>query len=81
VAIKNRQSRDTGNIRHTRHMDKYKQNKKHNKTQKIKKMSNSVLMKKMQVTPDASKMGKQFLLLIKHQKTTCEPRVSSSCFL
>jgi len=40
-AIKNGQSRDTGNIGHTIHRTKINKAQKHNKTQKTKKMSNT----------------------------------------
>jgi hypothetical protein len=41
VAIKNQQSRDTGNIRCTRHRTEKKTNKKHNTTQKTKNKGNT----------------------------------------
>ena len=52
MAIKNGQSRDTGNIGHTRHKTK-KQNKKQNTTQQAKAINNTNPTKKLGVNPGA----------------------------
>ena len=59
-----RQSRDTGNIRHTRH--RTKTNKTQNTTQKTEKMSNTDPHQKTEVKTQVIMNAKQFLLLIRH---------------